>query len=296
MVKTKTTAMKRLPLLLFTLIFFGCQNKAQLPAEASVEQKSSVMSSVAVEEPSGNYKRDESATTPGQDLPIAAQESTSVKTATQIIKNANVQFQVKELERSHERIAALVKQYAAYFGSDNKATSSYQIESNLVIRVPAAQFDKLMEELMRESIYTNYMNITAEDVTAQFVDIQARLKTKKEVEQRYIALLKQSNKVADILEVEDKLRVIREEIEAAEGRLKLLKDQVGYSTITLNMYQKLDYTPEPETGFFSNLKEAFVRGWRSLVDLLIVLVRVWPFLIIWGIGMVFVYRRYMKKK
>ncbi len=288
--------MKRLPLLLFTLIFFGCQNKASLPPEAGVEQKNSVMSSAAVEEPSGNFERDESASISGQDLPIAAQESTKVKAATQIIKNAHVQFQVKELELSHQKIATLLKQYAAYFGSDNKATSSYQIESNLVIRVPAAQFDKLMEELMRESIYTNYKNITAEDVTAQFVDIQARLKTKKEVEQRYIALLKQSNKVADILEVEDKLRVIREEIEAAEGRLKLLKDQVGYSTITLNMYQKLDYTPEPETGFFSNLKEAFVRGWRSLVDLLIVLVRVWPFVIIWGIGMVFVYRRYMRKK
>jgi hypothetical protein len=166
----------------------------------------------------------------------------------------------------------------------------------MVIRVPADKFDALLEELMKESIYTNYKNITAEDVTEQFVDTEARLKTKREVEQRYIALLKEAKKVQDILDIEDKLRVIREEIEATEGKLKLLNDKVNYSTIYLNTYQTLDYVPEPEKGFFSNVKEALIRGWRDLIGFVVSLIRLWPFLIAAGITVFWFIRRLRKKR
>ena len=213
------------------------------------------------------------------DLKTGKQQAAE-KTPLLIIKNASVQFQVTDAEASHTKIAALLGPHNAYFGSDNRSSNNYQVENNMVIRVPAANFDKLMEALMQESVYTNYKNISADDVTAEFTDIQARLKTKKEVEQRYLALLKQAGKITDILEVEEKLRVIREEIEAAEGRVKLLRDQVGYSTITLNIYQKLNYTPAPQVGFLSNLTEAFVNGWRALLAVLVGLVNVWPFLLL----------------
>lgn len=207
----------------------------------------------------------------------------STKIVLQIIKNSELRFQVKNIRQSHANIAALLANYQAYFASDNQSSNSNNIENNMVIRVPADQFQKLMDEILKESVYTNFKNITATDVTAEFVDIQARLKTKKEVEQRYLALLRQANKVSDILEVEDKLRVIREEIEATEGRLKLLNDEVAYSTITINMYQNLDFTPEPQIGFFSKLKEALVNGWRALVAFTLALVRIWPFVIIGGL-------------
>jgi len=218
------------------------------------------------------------------------------KIPAQIIKNASIQFQVKTVEESHQKISDLLKMNNAYFGSDNKSTNSYRIENNMTIRVPAPNFEKLLDAIMQESVYTNYKNKIAEDVTADFVDVEARLKTKKEVEQRYMVLLKQANKVSDILAVENNLRVIREEIEAAEGRLKLLKDQVGYSTITLNTYQNLDYTPEPQLGFFSNLKEAFVNGWRGLVAFVLGLVRVWPFTILFGAAMFFIIRKIRNRK
>jgi hypothetical protein len=149
---------------------------------------------------------------------------------------------------------------------------------------------------MEESVFTNYRNVTAEDVTDQFVDTETRLKAKKEVELRYLAILKQANKVADILEVEDKLRVIQEEIESVEGRLKLLKDRVSYSTITLIVYQKLDYRPEPEIGFLSKLKEAFVNGWRGFVTFILGVMHFWPFVIIAGVALPYVYRRLQRKK
>jgi hypothetical protein len=289
--------MKSSVIFLFVLLLSGCSNKSTNEDEAKLSAtvayaEPTIATKNSKEEIDYKDNGDESE----KDLRISRRDELTEKIAAQIVKNASVQFQVSNVEASHLKIAALLARYHSYFGSDNKTTSSYQIENNMVIRVPSADFEKLMDELMKESVYTNYKTISAEDVTAEFVDVQARLKTKKEAEERYRTLLKQANKVSDILEVEDKLRVIREEIEAAEGRLKLLKDQVGYSTINLNAYQKLDYTPEPEIGFISNLTEAFARGWRSLVEFFISLVRVWPFVLLFGTALLMVLRKIRNRK
>lgn len=243
--------------------------------------------SVAYDIPSGNTKegKDDIATLETTTPSSQTYCNSGIKIVTKIIRTASVEFQVQNTEESHLRIAQLLAKHSAYFGSDNRSSSSYRVDNNMSIRVPSQQFDKLLEELMEESVFVNYKNISAEDVTEQFVDTEARLKTKKEVEQRYLALLREAKKVQDILDIEDKLRVIREEIEAAEGKLKLMNDQVNYSTINLNTYQNLDYVPQPETGFLNNLQEAFVRGWRGLIDFVVGIVRIWPLLIIAGIAL-----------
>jgi len=256
---------------------------------------------VALEAPSSAGTYTKTSTTEEYDKAEAAEDleessGVEIKVPTHIIKTANVQFQVKNLEESHKRIKDLVAKHQAYFGADNKSTGRYQVDDNMTIRVQSAKFETLLDELMAESIYTNYKNISAQDVTEEYVDVQMRLKTKREVEERYRQILKDAKKVSDILEVEAKLGEIREQIEATEGRLKVLKDKVSYSTIELSIYQKLDYKPEPQIGFFSHLAEAIIRGWRGFIDVFIGLVQIWPFLIIWGLAMVFIYRRFMKKK
>ncbi len=229
-------------------------------------------------------------------LPPNSASRVESKIPTQIIRNGTVNFQVENLEKSHAKIEALLKQHSAYFGSDTRTQNNFQIDGNMIIRVPSQNFDKILEALMSESVYTNSKNITAEDVTSQFVDIEARLKTKKEVELRYTALLREAKKVSDILEVENNLRTIREEIESQEGQLKYLKDQVSYSTINLSIYQKLDYSPEPELGFFSKITEAFVNGWRGLISFFVGLVSIWPFAIIFSVIVFYTIKRWRNRK
>jgi hypothetical protein len=202
------------------------------------------------------------------------------KEPSQIIRNAKVDFQVESADSSHGRIAQSLAGANAYFGTDRRSQNSYEIQQMMVIRVPSANFDKLMDVLMKESVYTNNKDITADDVTAEFVDIQVRLKSKKEVEKRYIELLGRAQKVSDIIEVESNLRVIREEIESMEGRLKLLKDQVAYSTITLTITQRLKGEAQPEVNFGYRLKAAAVNGWRGLEFFALSLVSAWPFLLL----------------
>ncbi len=196
-----------------------------------------------------------------------------------IIKNAEVRMQVDRLDRVIQKVKAIVAKYNA-FGSDNRSQSDNEITQNMNIRVPAVKFDSILEELVNEGIYINYKNVSAEDVTDQFVvDVEARLKTKKELELRYLALLKDAKKVSDILEVENNLRTIREEIESFEGRMKHLKDQIAYSDINLDMYQTLEYKAKPKVSFGSQVVESLANGWTNLTDFTLYVIAAWPFLI-----------------
>src|SRR5690606_18336536 len=97
------------------------------------------------------------------------------------------------------------------------------------------------------SISEDYIKVNAQDVTEEYYDLETRLKTKKEVEARYIEILKSKAKtVEEILIAEDKIRYLREEIEAVEGRLRLLKNKVGLSTIQIEIYQDAYFVKEKE--------------------------------------------------
>ena len=119
------------------------------------------------------------------------------------------------------------------------------------------------------------------------------LKTKKEVEARYIAILKSKAKtLEEILIAEDKIRVIREEIEAVEGRLNYLKNKVNLSTIQVEIYQDPFYTQSTtrfnayqKTGwsFSEEAGEAMATGWNGILVFLIGLLYGWPFFLIGGI-------------
>lgn len=215
-------------------------------------------------------------------MPPDIKEPSRVETKipSKIIYSADIRFQVQEIAASYSKIKALTSKYDGYLSSDNLYQNDFEKNQNFTIRVPASAFDSLLIELEGESIFTQNKTISASDVTDQFVDIEARLKTKRELEQRYLSILRQASKVSDILEVEQKLAEIREEIEAQEGRLKLLQDQVTYSTINLSIYQTLEFKQRPSVSFFSQFLEALVNGFNSFKGFLLNLVSLWPFLIV----------------
>jgi hypothetical protein len=96
--------------------------------------------------------------------------------------------------------------------------------------------------------------------------------------------------VTDILEVEEKLRVIREEIESKEGELKYLNDQVDYSTINLSFHQDFEYTPQDRPGFFGRMATAFGNGWSGFLSFLVGMMYAWPLWLILSIGGYFLYK------
>jgi hypothetical protein len=210
-------------------------------------------------------------------------EKQEARVNEKIKKTADINITVKDYRGSRAKIEGLVKSAGGFIASENEQNSTYDITNNLVIRVPNERFDILVNQVSDVASHVNSRNISSENVTAQYVDIVSRLKTKKEVENRYLEILHKANKISEILEVEEKLRVIREEIEAKEGELKYLNDQVAMSTINLSMRQDFEYRPVDEPGFFGRIGHAFGNGWTGFLTFIVGFVNAWPVWLVLGL-------------
>ncbi|MCE3278574.1 MAG: hypothetical protein K0S44_765 [Bacteroidetes bacterium] len=212
------------------------------------------------------------------------------KIVEKIRKTADLNITVDDYHQARASIEKIVKSGRAYISGENEQNNTYNISNSMVIRVANKDFDSMVSNISFIKGNVNSKNVYTEDVTAEFVDITARLKSKKEVEKRYLEILQKANKVSDILEVEDQLRVIREEIEAKEGQLKFLNDQVDYSTINLSFHQDFEYTPEARPGFFGRMGNAFGNGWNGFLSFLVGMMYAWPLWLILTAGGYLLYK------
>jgi len=223
------------------------------------------------------------------------QSKTDFKKGEKLRKTAILNFTVEDYNKSRTEIEKIIQSSNAYLANENEQKNTYNISNDLIIRVANKDFESLINKLTPIAKDVNTKNIFIEDATAEFIDIQSRLKSKKEIEARYIAILSKAQKVSDILEIEEKLGEIREEIEAKEGQLKFLSDQVDYSTIKLYVHQDFEYTPSERPGFWGRVSNAFGSGWNGFLSLIIGIVYAWPvWLILTVVGVILV--RFIKRK
>jgi hypothetical protein len=237
-----------------------------------------------------------SASVAGAEMDSRMQESNLI-TEKKIIKDARIGIEVENYSLYRSNLDSAISRANAYISSDNLDKNDYNINCNMTIRIPSENFEKFISTLEKGSEKLLYKNISARDVTEEFIDIEARLNTKKEVEKRYIQLLSKAKNIKEILEVEEKLRVLREEIESKEGRLKYLKKQVSYSTVYLQITQNLEYKYEPvkEKSFFQRLFKSLDKGWKGFIVFLLFLFRIWPVILI-GVFSFYYIRRIRRKK
>lgn len=212
-----------------------------------------------------------------------------------LLKEGEVAFETDDPNKTIKKIYEAVKKHEGYIASEEESNEGGKISTSLSIRVPSEQFDNLVSDISRGVERFDRKNIDVKDVTEEFIDVEARLKTKKEVELRYIELLKQAKNVTEILETEKQIGVLRGEIESMEGRLKYLSDRVAYSTLQVKFYKKIPN----RTRFGKEFGESFRNGWDNLMAFLILLTNLWPFMLI-ILGVVFsvtiISRRNRKKR
>ena len=224
-------------------------------------------------------------------------KSSSLKTAEvteapKVIKTANLVLELSDYKQSKSKIDQIIKKWSGYISQENENNSSVRISNNIVIRVPREKFDELVNELITVAETIESKNISSDDVTEEFVDIETRLKNKKEMEKQYLELLKRANTISDILSVDEHVRILREEIEAKEARMKYLNDQVSLSTINMNIYQSF----EIDYGFFTKIVQAVKVGWMGLLSFIIGVFYMWPLWFIVVIITYFIIRAKKKRK
>ncbi|MCD2259745.1 DUF4349 domain-containing protein [Psychroserpens luteolus] len=216
-----------------------------------------------------------------------------------IIKSANARYKVEDVKITTRKIKRIAQKYGAYISDLRFENNLYQKENRFTIKIPQQHFDAMMDSIGFMVEFVEYENITTKDVTEEYIDIQTRLETKKEVKSRYESILRESAiTVEDILATEDKLRIIQEEIESAQGRLKYLTNKVSYSTIQIDLYETVEYTEEPESyskTFFAKGKEGLSNGWTIIESFILGLIYVWPLVII-GVIVYFVVKKKIKNR
>lgn len=218
--------------------------------------------------------------------PIASEEQVPT-VERKLIKEGMLVFETSDLEATKKQLAQAIKKHQGYVASENENNTSSRLNHTLVIRVPAKYFDAFIQDATQGVDRFDTKDIHVKDVTAEFIDVEARLKTKKELEQRYLDLLKKANKVAEILDIEKQIGELRSDIEATEGQLRYLTNQASYSTVNITYYKSIP----TQTAFGNKFKNGFFSGWDHFVWFLVGLVNMWPFLLIAAL-LVYLFKRW----
>ncbi len=219
------------------------------------------------------------------------EQKTNETVERKLIKEGYIEFETDNLNSTRKTIFEAVKKYKGYVSSDQEFKSPGRKSNTVVIRVPADNFDNLLKDATQGVEKFESKEIKVKDVTEEFLDIQARLKTKKELENRFVDLLKEAKNVTEILEIEKQIGQLRSEIESIEGRLKYLQDKISLSTLTMTFYERIPN----ETEFGQKFKNGFKNGWDNLILFFVVLTNIWPFILI-GLGLIIGIRFYRKRK
>lgn len=257
--------MNKTILLLFPFLLFACHSKIE-----NAEQTRDLKEGHAYK---NQYNKQETLS----DLDETAAEEKEVSLSDRLlIKTADLFYEKKDLPTERNRIHELLKEFKGYTLSEDEYHYDNSKGINITVKVPSHEFDSFIAKV--GSGVTNFTrkDIFTEDVTSEFVDAQARIKSKKALEDRYLILLSKANQMEDMLMIEEKLSEVRNDIEGIQGRLNYLQTMTKYSTIHLKISYPVPVNKNQKPGFGARSQSAFQRGWDALVTFFVNIISAWP--------------------
>jgi hypothetical protein len=198
-------------------------------------------------------------------LPRATAVSLSSAPAM-IIRTGTAGIEVDSLDTAIARVRTLALRVNGYVANTTVQGGRDQLRSaSLEVKIPAERFDDALAGLSPIGKVES-VNVSAEDVGEEYVDIQARVENAHRLEARIIELLaNRTGKLQDVLSVEHELARVREEIERYEGRMRFLKSRAAMSTLTIAVHEHAPIiVPVAGDG---PILSAFRQSWRNFVGL-----------------------------
>lgn len=160
----------------------------------------------------------------------AAADSSQVRAERMLIWRAALGLEVWNVSNAVARTTALVQEQGGFV---EQKSGDGDAAARLRVRVPAAQLKAAVGTLEALGTVTS-RNIESEDVTEQYVDVEARLKNKMVLRDRLKQLLDKATGVKDVLAIETELNRVQGDIDSMTARIKTLKGQADLATIELN--------------------------------------------------------------
>ena len=178
-----------------------------------------------------------------------------------IIRNADLTIEVTSTTQAQQQVTQIAETNGGFVVTseakqrENSEPAKRTIDVKLVVRVPSAQFNSALSQIENLATNMTQRNVTGQDVTEEFIDLEARIKTQRALELQFLEIMKQAGEIADALEVQKQIAEVRTEIERLEGRKRFLANQSSLSTIAVNLT-----TPSPivvtTSGFGHSMREA----------------------------------------
>lgn len=188
-----------------------------------------------------------------------------VPTPRKIRYTATVHIVVRNLDDASAEVEDLVDRHRGYIAKTERIGSSgLRRVGTWTIKVPVEQYRDLVQSLAKLG-FVERNSSDSEDMTEEFVDLQARLKNMKVEEEALNKLLKDgANKIEDVLKIRDHIVKVRGDIERAEGRLKFVESATSLSTVNLTLREDAEYVSPTAPTFSGEISDAFDSSTRSL--------------------------------
>lgn len=190
-----------------------------------------------------------------------AAHSAAAAADRKIIKDAELTIEVTSPADAHRSVASIAESHGGFVViSETKQTENVDPakrtqEVKLIARVPADRFDSAVAAIERLTTNVSQRKISGNDVTEEFIDLEARIKTQKALELQFLQIMKQTGEIADALEVQRQIAEVRTAIEKLEGRKRFLENRASLSTVTVNIKAPLPLVVST-SGFGRNFREA----------------------------------------
>lgn len=223
-----------------------------------------------------------------------------------IIYSADATVETTDFDGSITKLLEMVEQSKGWIESSsmNSANyrsiargSSYNRSASYTLRIPSDKFDLLMGSLSQIG-NVPYSHTYTENVTSQYYDTQARLTAYQTQETRLLEMMEKAETVSDVIAIEEKLTELRYQIESLQSSLKNWDRQVSYSTITLEVVEVSEYSPEPQQTYGQELWQALTGAFRGLgqffKDLLVFLVSAIPTILVLTV-LFFIFRPLLRR-
>jgi metal-responsive CopG/Arc/MetJ family transcriptional regulator len=178
-----------------------------------------------------------------------------------LITNAEVHVQTKTFDAFVDALNAKLKALGGYL--DSAELQNYDNRSaGYVARVPSETLEEFLSSLEKNGTVTSRSQ-TVRDATDEFIDTDSKRKALETERDALMVLLAKGESVSDLMQVQERLSIVRAELDSYVGKLQSLKNQIDYSTVSLSVMEVERISPLVQR-FGPQARDGFVESLRSI--------------------------------
>jgi hypothetical protein len=169
------------------------------------------------------------------DFDAIAPTTLNVEDERMIIRTGDIDLVVEDVTQAVEDITWMALSYGGYVVSSYVRGEEEEMRGWITFRVPDEDFETALAELRDMAVSVESESTQSQDVTEDYIDLQARLANAEATEQQYLALLEKAEEIDDILDIYNYLSRIREDIEQLKGQIQYLEQTTSTSLISVSL-------------------------------------------------------------